>query len=408
MPENRNFLTLWAATTISQFGTMLGALMLTALLYLDASPAQMGLLTAAMSAPVLLLALIAGVWVDRLPRRRVMIVADFGRFALLMSVPVAALAGRLHIEHLYVVAFAVGSLDVAFRLAYRSVLPQIAPPEQLIEANSKLEMSDAAARSISPALGGGIVQAAGGPAAVMVDGLSFLLSGIVVSRIKAPERERAEAERSALREALDGIRAVVGQPVLRAIFGMVTSYSFFGGFFLTVYGIWVLRELDLSALALGILTGAGGAGSLIGASIAGRLSRRLGIGPAMISSYYLAAALTLLIPLSAELPEAAFGLLLFEALAGDSLWIIHNVNEISLRQSITPEPQLGRVNATMLLANSGLRPAGALAAGLVATALGLQETLLIAVAGINLAGLWLVFSPLRQVKSATAIPPLEA
>src|SRR5262245_9017050 len=160
---------------------MLGALELTALLFLDASPAEMGLLSAAGSLPVLLFSLFAGVWVDRLPHKAVMVAADLGRFALLLSVPATALADALTMAQLYAVAFGAGCLTVMFDLAYRSVLPSLVPLSNLVDANSRLQMSESVAESISPAAGGAIVQAAGGPAAVLVDALTFLASGLFVS-----------------------------------------------------------------------------------------------------------------------------------------------------------------------------------------------------------------------------------
>lgn len=206
--QNATFRNLWAASTISNFGTMFGALTLTALIYLDASPAQMGILAAMASVPVLLLALAAGVWVDRLPRVPVMVAADLGRFAVLMTVPVAAFAGRLEMEQLYVVAFVSGCLGVIYHLAFRSVLPEIVPRERLVEANANLSMSESVAAGASPAMGGGIAQTVGAPVAVLVDAVTFLLSGLLIGRIPTPANGDRPQRRSALAEAIEGIRVV--------------------------------------------------------------------------------------------------------------------------------------------------------------------------------------------------------
>ncbi len=402
LSKNRDFRTLWMATTVSQFGTALGALALTALVSLRASPAEMGVLTAAASTPVLLFALAGGVWVDRLPRRQLMVFADIGRFALLLTVPAVALTDGLRMEQIYAVAFAAGSLDVLFNLAYRSVLPGVVPLADLVDANSKLQISDAVAQTLSPAAGGAIVQAASGPAAVFVDAASFLASGLVVSRMRRASLSSQPQRDSALRESVEGLRAVVGQPALRAIFGMVVSFSFFGGFLVALYGVWVIRELGFSALALGLLSGAGGIGSLLGAGLAGPLTRRFGFGPCITRTYFLAAAALLVIPLAGGPFWLAFGVLLFDQLFGDVLWIVHNVSALSLRQALAPGHQLGRVNATFLLAGQGLRPVGALVAGALASAVGVREALFVAVAGINAAGLWLYLSPVGRIKSASA------
>ncbi|MEX0750654.1 MAG: MFS transporter, partial [Dehalococcoidia bacterium] len=219
------FRNLWAASTVSHFGTTFGALSLTALVYLDASPRQMGVLAASSSVPVLLVAILAGVWVDRLPRIPVMIFADAGRFAALISVPVVAVSGELRVEQLYAVAFVTGCLGVAFSVAFSSTVPDVVPKERLVDANSALGMSDSVAASAGPAIGGGIVQAATAPVAMLVDALTFLVSGVFLARVRIPATRPAVKRRSAVVEALEGFRTAVEQPVLRAMLAMVATYS---------------------------------------------------------------------------------------------------------------------------------------------------------------------------------------
>lgn len=394
--HNRTFRNLWAASTISSFGTMFGALSLTALIYLDASPAEMGLLTAAASSPVLIFALVAGVWVDRLPRVPVMVIADLGRFAILMTVPIAALAGSLHIEQLYVASFLAGSLSVLFDLAFRSALPVLVPRDRLIDANSALRMSESVAASASPAIGGGVVQSVGGPVAVLADAVTYLLSGLFISRTPSPASNDRRERRSALAEALEGLRFVTHQPVLRAVFGMVTTYSFFGGFILTLYGLWVIEGLGFSPFTLGILLGSGSIGALVGAGLAGPTARRLGLGRSIVVTYAVAATLLFLTPLASGPAWLALMMLLTEQCLGDTFWTMHNIHALSMRQTITPDESLGRVNAVFLLASKGLRPFGALAAGLTAGLIGVQGALLLSACGISVAVLWLVLSPLLR------------
>ncbi len=396
--HNQTFLKLWAANTISNFGTMFGALSLTALIYLDATPAQMGILAAATSVPVLLFALAAGVWVDRLPRIPVMVIADLGRFAVLMTVPIAALAGSLRIEQLYVVSFITGCLTVMFSVAFRSVLPVLVSRDRLIDANSSLGMSESVTATASPAIGGGIVQSVGGPVAVFVDAITFLLSGLFLRRIPSPASNERPQRRSVLTEASEGFRAVTDQPVLRAILGMVATYSFFSGFILTLYGLWVIQGLGFSAFTLGLLLGSGGIGSLAGAWLAGATARRLGLGRSVVAAYTVAAALSFLTPLASGPAWLALAMLLSEQCLGDTFWTVHNIQAISIRQSITPDEQLGRVNAVFLFASQGLRPLGALVAGIAAGFIGVRAGLLISCTGINLAGIWLLLSPLPRLK----------
>ncbi|MCH7812348.1 MAG: MFS transporter [Chloroflexi bacterium] len=393
--HNRTFRNLWAASTISKFGTMFGALSLTALIYLDASPAEMGLLTAAASSPVLIFALVAGVWVDRLPRVPVMVIADLGRFAILMTVPIAALVGSLHIEQLYVVSFVAGTLSVLFDLAFRSTLPILVPRDRLIDANSALRMSESVAATASPAIGGAVVQSLGGPVAVLADAVTYLLSGLFISRTPSPASNDRPQRRSALAEALEGFRFVTHQPVLRAVFGMVATYSFFGGFILTLYGLWVIEGLGFSALTLGILLGSGSIGSLVGAGLAGSTGRRLGLGRSITVTYAVAAALLFLTPLAGGPTWLALMMLLTEEIVGNTFWTIYGIHALSMRQTITPNESLGRVNAVFLFGSQGLRPFGAVVAGLAAGLIGVQVGLLLSASGISAAVLWLVLSPLR-------------
>lgn len=202
--RGRNFESLWAAATISSFGTMLGALTLTALIYLDASAMELGLLAAAASAPVFLVSVVAGVWIDRLALRGVLVFADVGRFVVLLVVPMAALFGELTIGLLYIVTFATGCLTVIFNLAYRSALPQIVPQDALIDANSKLQAGESVASSVGPAAGGAIVQFASGPIAVLVDAMTFLASSLLVGRLRLDKRAAPMTPASPLREAREG------------------------------------------------------------------------------------------------------------------------------------------------------------------------------------------------------------
>lgn len=393
--DNPSFRNLWIANTVSNFGTMFGALSLTALVFLHASPTKMGLLVASSSMPVLPFAMIAGVWVDRLPRAPVMVIADLGRLLALLTVPIAAVLHVLCIEQLYAVSIVASSLSVTFDVAFRSALPTVVDREQLVTANELLSAGESVASTASPAIGGAIVQSIGGPAAVLVDATTFLVSALVLRRLPAAKAQRTP-RRPVLGEALEGWRSVISQPILRPLLAMVVTYSFFSGFILTLYGLWILRGLGLSASTLGILLGAGGFGSLTGAWLSGLASRSLGIGRSIVATYVTAASLLFLTPLAGGPTWLALSMLFAEQCAGDAFWAIHNIHAVTLRQTIVPGDQLGRVNAVFLVASQGLRPVGALVAGVVAANIGLRSGLLVSSAGINVAGLWLLFSPLTK------------
>jgi predicted MFS family arabinose efflux permease len=400
--RNIGFLKLWGATSVSHVGSMLGALSLTALLTLDASAAEMGVLAAATGAPVLLFSLVAGVWIDRLPRRRLLVLADIGRFVLLLTVPAAWALDSLRIEQLYVVAFLVSALGVVFDLSYRSALPGLVGRGELIEANSKLQMSESVAESASPALGGALVQAVSGPFAVLCDALSFLISGFLVGTIKGEGAVIPTERESLFKEAREGLRAVWRSSILRAFAGTAATMSLSGGFFAALYGVWVIRELEFSPLAYGALVGAGGVGSFLGVALVGPAARRLGLGPAMTLARLLSGFLALLIPLAGGPDCLAFSLLLTHQLFGDGLWVMYEINATSLRQAVTPDAQLGRVNASFLLLGEGLHPMSALVAGILAVVVGVQAALFIGAIGMCAAVLWLLASPVPSIRSTTA------
>lgn len=396
--RNRDFLKLWGATSVSHFGSMFGALSLTALLTLDASAAEMGLLAALTGAPALLFSLVAGVWTDRLPRIRLLVTADVGRFALLLTVPLAWWLDSLRIEQIYAVAFLASTLEVVFNLSYRSALPRLVGRGELIDANSKLQMSESVAESASPAVGGALVQAVSGPFAVLCDALTFLMSGVLVGSIRRDDAAAAGERRPLFEEAIKGLGAVFRQPALRAFAATATTMSLSGGFFAALYGVWVVRELGFSPLAYGLLVGAGGAGSFAGAAIVRPLARRFGLGPSMTVARLVSGLLAFLTPLAGGPQWLAFAMLFSHQLFGDCLWVVYEINATSLRQTVTQDEQLGRVNALFLLLSEGLHPISAVAAGLLAVAIGVQWALLTGAAGMCLAVLWLLASPVPGIR----------
>ena len=221
--RNRDFMRLWAGQTISQFGSLVGrtALHFTAILVLDASPYQIALLLAADIGSGLILGAIAGVWVDRLRRRPILIATDLGRAALLASIPVAYAFDSLRMEQLYVVACLTGAMAMTFDVAYQSYLPSLVGREELLEGNSKLMASSAAAEVGAFGAAGWLVQLFTGPVAILVDAVSFLVSALSVGSIKRTEPEPAPtADRESVwREMVEGLRTITRDRTLRAMAG---------------------------------------------------------------------------------------------------------------------------------------------------------------------------------------------
>jgi MFS family permease len=412
--QSRDFLKLWSAQTVSQFGSLVSgsALSFTGVLVLKAKPLQMALLGIASLLPGFLTGLVAGVWADRLRRRPIMIAADLGRAVLLISIPAAAFLGVLRIEQLYVVAFLTGVLTTFFDVAYVSYLPSLVREEELLEGNSKLTASAAVAEAGAFGVSGWLVQWLTAPVAVLVDAVSFLVSAVLVGGIRAPEPAPAPAAaRQSMRHEIgEGVRRVLGDPVLRAIAGCVITQSFAGRIFGTVYLLYTSRELGFGPGVLGMIWGVGGITSFLGALVAGRSARRLGIGPTMVLGMLLTGLGSLFTPLTTGVTLVGVMLMIANQLVTDPAYTVFEINQVSLRQAVTPHRLLGRVDASIRFAALGVTLAGALIGGLLGETIGLRSTLVVGALGQSAAALWLVLSPVRALKTAplSMAPPVAA
>lgn len=399
--KNPNFMKLWAGRTVSSLGNGITgiALPLTAVLMLAATPAQMSILSALGGIAVLLFGLIAGVWVDRLHRRPILIATDLGRAVLIASIPVAALLGMLRIEQVYVVAALVGILTVFFNAADASFLPSLVRPQELVEGNSKLGMSDALAEIVGPAVGGGLVQTFSPPLAIVVDAFTFLWSALCFARIRTSEPPiSVKQRRNSWAESIEGLHFVLKNPQLRALAISTGLFNFFGMFIGTLYAFYVVRELGAAPIFPGLLTAAGGLSALLGAAVAERVIRRVGLGLTAGGALSIYGLIGLVLPL-AHGPFVLVMILLFSnQLVGDVAVSIHLIAELSLRQMLVPHQLLGRVNASIQFLTLGVAPFGALLAGLIAEQFGVRLTLLLGVLGVILAGLSLLFSPVRSIR----------
>jgi MFS family permease len=402
--RHSEFRKLWAGQTISLFGTEVSllAIPLTAALVLNASPAQMGLLGAFEFAPFLLLSLFAGVWVDRMYRRPVLIVADVGRALLLGSIPAAAFLGVLRIEQLYVVGLLTGVLTVFFDVAYQSYLPVLVSREHLVEGNSKLEVSRSVAQIAGPGIAGALVQLITAPVAVLVDALSFVASviSLLLIRVKepVPVHQDGETTGSIWSELREGLGVVLGNPLLRSIAGSTATSNLFGNGLQAIFVLYMTRELGLQPAIVGLIYAASGPGALLGALVAGEASRRFGLGATIIGSMVLTQTANLLIPLaSGSLPVLTAILMLASFLVGIGN-PVYNINQVSLRQAITPDRLQGRMNASMRFIVWGTIPLGSLLGGALGQTLGLWPTLVAMTLCGLLAPLWVLFSPVRQLR----------
>lgn len=400
---------LWAAETISQFGTQVSllAVPLVAIVLLEATPFEVGLLGTVEFLPFILFSLPAGAWVDRLRRRPLLIVGDLGRALSLASIPIVYELGVLTIWQLYLVGFVNGILTVFFDVAYQAYLPSLVDRDQIVEGNSKLEISRSAAQIGGPGLGGLLIGILTAPVAVVVDALSYLGSALFVWRIRRPEpapstTAEGDPPRPSMRaEVIEGLRYVLSQPLLRSIAACTALSNLLGTVGFAVYLVFLVRIIGLSAEQIGLVASLGNVSTLVGAVTAAAVARRFGVGPTIIASAILFGPGLVLVALAPAGP-AAIPLLVAAGLLFGLSTIVYNINQVSLRQAITPTRLQGRMNATMRFIVWGTIPLGQIAGGALGTVVGLRETIWIGAVGSLFAFLPLLVGPLRRLREVPA------
>lgn len=399
--KDSDFVKLWLGRTVSHFGSGITgiALPLTAVLILGATPTQMGILAAVDGVSVLVIGLLAGVWVDRVRRRPLLIATDLGRAVVLSTIPLAALLGVLRIGQLYLVAALAGMLTVIFNVASAAFLPSLIPQGSLVEGNSKLAMSDSLAEIGGPAVAGPLVQLISAPLAILFDALSFLFSACSLGLIGKPEPPPAaqEQSQSIWSDLVEGLRMVLKNPLLRTLAGSAGIFSLFGNFIGALYALYVIRQLGAPPIFLGLLIATGGVSALAGAFLAERVVQRFGLGRTVAVGLFMYGATGLLIPLAGGSVALALSLLFLSQLIGDASVSIYLIAEMSLRQSLVPANLLGRTTASIQFLSQGIAPVGALLAGTLGGLIGLRLTILMGVLGVMLAGAWLLLSAVRKV-----------
>ncbi|HUR04172.1 MAG TPA: MFS transporter, partial [Nonomuraea sp.] len=302
--------------------------------------------------------------------------------------------------HLVAVAFANGLLTTIFGIAYQSFLPAIVPREELVGANARLEASSSVAGVAGPGLAGLLVQALSAPVAIVGDALSFFVSGLLLWRIRAAESPPAAARAGLWREIGVGVRAVASAPILRALAGSTATFNFFDSFLMAVYVLYLTRELGMAPGAVGVVFTIGGLGGLLGATLAARIGRLVGLGRTMIGAIGLAACGELGIALAGGPPLVVLAIVGAGEATVQGAAVVFGVNGVSLRQAVTPDRLRGRVNATMRTLRTGLVPLGALLGGAVAARFGLRPAVTVAGVGTLLAVLWPLLSPVRGLRVA--------
>jgi MFS family permease len=399
------FLKLWAAQSISQLGDQvtLLALPLVAVLTLDASAAQMGFLVAAELLPHLFFSLLAGVWIERSQRRRhLMIVADVSRAVLLASVPIAYAFDVLSFPQLYAVAFAVGTFAVMFDVSWSTLFVAVVPRRDVVDANSKMSLSRAVSFVTGPTIGGFLVQLLTAPVTLLVDAVSYLGSAISLTRIRAQEPPVERNGDGVIRSLRDGFAFVLKDELIRPELLCVATINLFNFVFHAIFVLYATRELGVEPGLLGLILGAGAVGGIIGALVATRVERLIGIGPAFTLGAVLFPLPLVLVPLASG-SELRIALMLGAAEFFCSVGVmILDVNAGSITFLRTPDRIRARTSGTFRFVNYGIRPIGALLGGALGTAIGLQTTLWIGVLGALAGVIFLVFSPIPRLREAPA------
>ena len=400
--RHSDFLKLWSAETVSQFGTQFSALALplAAVIVLHASVFEVAALNVVEFLPFVLVSLPAGVWVDRLPRRPILVVGDVARALLLLSIPIAYAFDALTIWQLYAVGFLVGIATVFFDVAYQSYLPALVDRHELVDGNSKLEISRSGAQLGGPGLAGLIVQWLSAPVAIMFDVASFIGSALFILSIRRQEHVAKVAThegRRMRREIGEGLRYVFSHPYLKYIAACTASFNFFSSLVSAVLLVYAVRVLDLSPALIGLAFTLGNVGALAAAFTAGRFSRSFGVGRTIIGTSVLGGPMFLLLPFAPH-GVAALSIIGPAMLVFSFTNVVYNVTQVSLRQTITPARIQGRMNSVMRFIVWGTIPLGGLVGGGLGSWIGLKETLIVGGIGCCLPFLTVVFSPVRSIR----------
>ncbi len=403
--HHRDFMKMWTGQTISQFGSSISqlALPIIAIKSLHASPFAVAALGTVEFLPFLLFTLPAGVWVDRLPRRSVLIVGDVGRGLLLLSVPIAYLWGHVTMVQLFAVGFTTGVLTVFFDVAYQSYLPALVDREYLIEGNSKLEVTRSAGQLAGPAAAGGLIQALTAPYAVVWDSVSFFISGaflVAIRKKEPPLEKREDGRRAGMRHELwEGLLYVVKHPYLRPQAISTGTSNFFSNVAFSIIVVFAVRTLHMSVGLIGVVFALGSIGWLAGAALAPRTQRWLGVGGATILGAALSGPGTLLVALTPKSFPVPF--LVAGTMIGGAGAVVYNIQQVS-----------GRMNSVMRFLVWGPIPLGGLVGGAIATSFGLRAALVVGAVGGFTSTIPILLSPIRKLKvipeSEEALPAVAA
>jgi len=408
--RERNFLTFWTGQAFSQFGAQITelAIPVLAVLVLNATEFEVGILTAANVAAFLVVGLPAGAWIDRMRKRHVMIWADAVRAVTLGAVPVLWLTGTLHIWHLIVVALIMGVATVFFDVSNQSLVPSLVRPGQIAEANGKLQSTEQLANLTGPAVGGWLIGVIAAPLAIVVTVGTYLLSFIAMLFTRDHEVKRApEDHQPIMKEIGEGLRWVFGNPFLRRIVATTGFANLFGTMVFTLLPIYLLRVLGLTPVEMGVIFSLGAVGGLAGAMATPHIVKRFGEARTLPISVIGFSLAPLLLPVATLVPQIAFPFLVVQMFLMSFTVLLYNITQVTFRQRITPTRLLGRMNASIRFCVWGVMPIAALVAGALGTWIGVVPTMWIAATFEMLAGLFVIIGPFWAMRDLPDTPAAE-
>lgn len=407
---SRAFRKFWLADVSLRLGSRVWmmALPIIAIEFLSADSRHVGYLASASTVCYLLVGLPAGVWIDLMVKRRVMIMSALIRAALLASVPLLWLTGLLSLPSLFVVTLLVGVTTLFYDIAYQSYIPLLVGAKHSYNANSRLEMTSRAVNAASPAIIGAAMKVVSAPLLVLIDAIGYVVCALMLRRVPEVEQKRPNGAKRRLREEiLEGFRFIWNEKALRVIAYAVVLSNFFATGITTLVPVLVLSNLDLGPATLGLVYAAGESGGLAGALMLGAIRKRLGLGRVLAGGLIVAAMFTALIPLAANLGDKPVlaQILLMISLFGTAVGgVTFAVSQVSLRQMICPSEILSRVSASMRFVIWGTMPFASISAGACAYYFGVQPTLWLAAVGATLT----VLPILGIVRQVSASEPQRA
>lgn len=407
LAQHRDFVRLWSAQTVSAFGSRITrtALPVIAILLVTADPMQIALLSALAVTPGVLVGLFAGGFIDRHDKRPVLVASDIARALLVFSIPMAAWLGSLGITQLYVVAALVGGFSALFELADNAYLPVLIGRQRLIEGNSKLQATDSIAEIGGPGLAGALIQVLTAPVTMLIDAVSYVVSAGLLASIRTAEtREVSAATRTSLREDIRvGARAGFGHPVVGPTFWSFAIGDLSDGFFMALYMLYALQTLNIDVATIGIVISLGGVSALAGAFVASTVSKRLGLGRAMIATLAVGKVAGLFVAFAAFAPAFGVAWLSASQLLGDGAMVAFLILANSYRQAVLPLDVMARANGLLQVMTGVLLPLGALIAGALAAATSVTAAVWVG----STIGLFALVPLLRGAIVALQAPELE-